>query len=89
MAEAYAWANGDGPQPEELILLGYIDRFGAQSVLGRVLSAKEIRGMILAENVVRAYRERQSAQDWVTWARDNDAKANLLNEAMELCQMLT
>ena len=89
MAEAYAWANGDGSQPEELILLGYVDRFGAQAVLGRALSAKEIKGMVLAENVVKAYRERQAASDWATWARDNDSKANLLNEAMELCQMRT
>lgn len=89
MAEAYAYCESDAPQPEELILLGYVDRFGAQAVLGRALSAREIKSMVLAENVVRAYRERQAAQDWAIWAKDNPDKAHLLNEAMRLCQMQT
>jgi hypothetical protein len=86
MAATYGYADGGGPMPDELILLGYIDRFGAQAVLGRALSAGEIKSMVLAENVKNAYQERQNSQDWAVWKRDNDAKANLLNEAMELWQ---
>ena len=70
-------------------MLGYVEKFGAQAVYGRPLSAREIRGMVLAENVVRAYKERQAASDWAVWARDNPDKAEMLNEAMQLCQMLT
>jgi len=69
-----------------LILLGYIDRFGAQAVLGRPLSAREIRGMVLAENLVNAYKERKASSDWAEWAADNPAMNELLNEAMSLCQ---
>jgi len=47
---------------------------------------REIRGMVLAENVASAHRERQASSDWALWAKDNDGKANLLNEAMLLCQ---
>jgi len=86
MAAAYAFADEDGEQPEELILLGYIDRFGAKAVMGRALSAREIRGMVLAENVVNAYKERQAASDWTIWTDNNKDKARLLNEAMRLCQ---
>jgi hypothetical protein len=73
--------------PGELILLGYIDRFGAQAVLGRPLSAREIRGMVLAENVVNAYREREASSNFAIWMDENEGKAILLNEAMLLWQM--
>jgi len=85
----YGYCENEAPQPEELILLGYIDRFGAQAILGRTLSAREVRAMVLAENVMRAYRTRKAAQNWVEWAKQHPEDNALLNEAMKLWQMQT
>lgn len=78
------YAEGSSPRPEELIIAGYIDRFGAQAVLGRVLSGGELRRIAQAENIVQAYRDRQKSENWAKWAQDNPEQAAVLNEAERL-----
>jgi len=76
MAAAYAYADGSGPMPHEIELSWQIERYGAQAVMGRpYLGAAEIRRMTAADNVLRAYRSRESYRDeegqenWAEWAR--------------------
>ena len=68
-------------------MLSYIDRFGAESVIGRPLGYGEIQRMLSAEAIVRAYNERSRAASWPAWERDNPDKARQLNEAMIQWQM--
>ena len=68
--------------PEELELLAFIDRFGALAVMGRTLSAGEMRRMMTAENVVKWAAERAKAENWAAWAKEHPHKAALLAEAM-------
>lgn len=63
-----------------------MDRFGAQAIFGRALSASEVKGMILADNVVNAYNEKHKSTDWTVWESENPERARLLNEAMVLWQ---
>ena len=67
----------------ELIQLNYIDRFGAQAVMGRNLGYLELRHMVLAENVLNAYNNRAKSQEWATWAKENPEQAELLAEAVK------
>ena len=63
MASAYAYADGGHERPIELGLLALVDRFGVQAVLNRpYLGAEEMRRMILAENIVAWYRDREKAK---------------------------
>lgn len=62
-------------------MLAAVDRFGAQAVFGRVIGAGEIRRMNTAEAIVRAYRDRERAENWAEWARDNREQAALLARA--------
>jgi hypothetical protein len=82
MARAYAYAEGDGPEPWELTQLRAIDRFGAQAVMGRCLSVGEIRRMTVAQSIVGAYQARAKAENWADWARRNPDLSSLLNAAM-------
>ena len=81
MAAAYAYADGDGAMPREIETLRFIDRFGL-GALGRPPGAGELRRMAMAENVIKAYQERNRAEDWATWAHNNPEKARLLSAAM-------
>lgn len=84
MAAAYAYADG-GPISNELLLLQYSDRFGAQAVIGSPVGAGELKRMIAAENVVSAYQERARAKEkpgWAIWAKENPNKARLLEIAL-------
>lgn len=51
-------------------------------MLGRPLGAGEIRRMITAENIVRAYTERKRSTDWAGWASANPTEARLLDQAL-------
>ncbi len=82
MAAAYAYADG-GPMPAEIRLLHAIDRFGAQAVFGRALGAKEIRHMIISENIINCFLSRAKSNDWATWELEHENEAVLLNAAMK------
>lgn len=86
-ASAYAYAEAAADpitglppgMPDELLILTYIDRFGVMAIMGReTLSAGEVRRMMIAENIVRAYQERKASGDWGTWAQENPGAARLL-----------
>ncbi len=64
--------------PRELVLLRYVDRFGADAVFGRTPGAGELRSMVISENVVNAYNSRAKAEDWVKWADENPELSKLL-----------
>jgi len=82
MAAAFMYADGGGRLPEEIEILGAIDRFGAQPVTGRAyLGAGEIRRMTAAENVIRYYRERAQSDNWAEWAKQHPGAAALLAKA--------
>ncbi len=79
MADAYRYASG-GPISREIQLLGYLDHFGAQAILGRPLGAGEVRRLVTAENIVKAYQGRAAAENWATWANENPVLSALLFE---------
>ena len=54
--------------------------------MGRPLGIGEIRRMVAAENVIRAYANRKAAEDWAKWAEDHPDQAALLNYAMKAAQ---
>lgn len=60
-----------------------IDRFGAQSILGRVLYRGEVRAMVVADNIRRAFQAREASGDWAKWAEQNPGMNDLLNEAVK------
>jgi hypothetical protein len=83
-AAAYSYAAGGSP-PYEVILSGYLDRFGgALNVLGRPLGVGEIRRMVTCENIINAYREQNSSSNMVEWTASNPEKADMLNKAHKL-----
>ena len=86
MAYAYAYADGKGPMPDELVILRSIDRYGVNAIYGRPLSFHEIRMMTLADSVVNAYREREKSDNWGAWTDMNPDKAELLAEAGKLAE---
>lgn len=83
MADAFRYAEG-GPPTREILLLEYIDRFGAQAVLGRPLYYREIRWLTVIENIITAYRLQNAATNYAQWARDNPKLAATLNLARAL-----
>jgi len=85
MSSAYAYAEG-GDVTDELVLGWAVSKYGAQAVYGRILSFHEIRMMDLAENVFKAYREREASENWAEWADKNRAKARLLAAAGRLTE---
>lgn len=92
MEAVYQYAEGEHldtppPRPFELSLLGYIDHFGVEAVMGRpVLSAGEIRRMITAKNIYEAYQSRKASTDWAKWAHDYPDYARILAEVEKLWQ---
>ena len=79
--DAFRYAETGKNPPREIADVSYIDRFGVMAVYGRpVLSCNEIQRMILAENIVSAYRGRKNSDNWAKWASDNPADARLLSE---------
>jgi hypothetical protein len=83
-AEAYLYAESIGtdkplPIPNDLMLLGYIDRFGVEAVMGRpILSAGEMRRMAAQENIVTAYQSRKTSENWAEWATKNPSLVSIL-----------
>lgn len=84
IAAAYRYADGRGEMPDELMLLSYAERFGAEMVFGRLPTFKELRRMILAENVVSAYKSRAASDNWVFWSQENPEQDALLVLAMKM-----
>ena len=81
MAAAWRHADEGAPAPPVYVVLGYIDRFGAQAVYGRTLGAGEMRRMVLTENVINAYRARERSENWAKWVQENRQASELLAQA--------
>jgi hypothetical protein len=63
----------------------YLTRFGgALNVLGRPLGAGEIFRITTVKNIVRWYKERESASNWAAWEKMNPEKAGFLDEVHKL-----
>ena len=75
---------GEGEMPEELYLLFEIKRYGAVNVLGRPMSALEIKRIGIAENIVNICNERSNEQNKADWMNQNPGKANTFNHALGL-----
>lgn len=88
MGSAYAYCVGEADPPDEWVLLGYLDRFGAEATYGRQIGAGEMRRMVIVENVISAYRESKNTSSLAEWIKHNHDKYRLLGEASEIWQML-
>lgn len=84
IASAYEFAQSGGVIPKEIRLARCLDRFGAQAVMGRTLSANEVNRIMAAEAVIAAYRNRAKAENWAAWAGEYPNDAELLSKAAEL-----
>ena len=91
MVAALEYAEGDGPCPPERLQSNYIKKFGVEAVMGRpVLSAGEIRRMVMVDNIIDAYhsrmahRDKDGAENWAEWARYNPALSVLLTEVEKI-----
>lgn len=85
MTDAYHEAEGVG-HSRELTLLRLVERFGAPSVLGRPLYAREIIRMNAAENVYKAKYTSEHSDNWAEWARENKHAAELLAKVTKLAE---
>ena len=84
IADAYRCAEGGGVS-KEIILGQRIDRFGVKAVFGRdVMGANEMSRIIIAENIVAAYKDRKKSSNWVEWQINNPQMSELLNIGAEL-----
>ncbi len=89
MGRAYAFAEGDTPMPAEVELSNAVQKYGALSIYGRPLTAKEIGHINIAENVVNAYQNRaQSNKDMAEWAENNKESADLLGLAFRQAEKM-
>lgn len=75
--------------PREYEIGRLIDRFGAQSVYGRLLGVGEMRRIMRVEAIVSAYQSRENWRDeggktnLADWSRKHAGLSRLLNEAMK------
>jgi hypothetical protein len=64
-----------------LDVLAKIDRFGVKAILGRdSFYFGELRRLIFAENIYKAYHARISSDNWAAWAEKNPVMAKILFE---------
>lgn len=86
MADAFMYAS-EGHYSQEIDTLNKIDRFGIEAIIGRrQFYYGELRRMILAENIVNAYRTRAKSSNWPAWVQENPVMADILMEAEKLCR---
>jgi hypothetical protein len=62
--------------------LPLVDRFGVLAVYGRTPSAGELRRLLWAETVLRAWRAFHGEQ-WIEWSVANPDAARLFYQAMK------
>ena len=55
-----------------------MEKFGAQSVLGRQLYAGEMNRINAAQNVYLARQSRDKSDNWAVWAEGNKQAAEIL-----------
>jgi hypothetical protein len=78
--------------PREIELGQYLEAYGAQAVMGRVMGAGELRRITVARNVINAYRSREGYRDaegnvnWAAWAESHKELARILNMAAQTAE---
>lgn len=83
-SDAYLYAS-EGQYSPEIAKLHRIDRFGLEAITGRrIFYFNELRCLMVAENIVLAYKMRERAENWAQWANENKQLAKLLTEAEKL-----
>jgi hypothetical protein len=82
-ARAYAYANGDAPNPPAgYQLITPIERYGVEAVTGcKTIAVRLYRDMLMAHNIIEAYKQRQAAESWAEWTFDNPDSSEMLEEA--------
>lgn len=83
MARAYAYASGDGPEPVELGALRFVGRLGGPTAWGRPMSVGEMQKLLAAEEIVAAFRSREKANTWATWAQEHPQSNAMLSRALK------
>jgi len=84
MTDAYNHASV-GQYSPEVVRLQQIDRFGLEAITGRrQFYYGELRRLIIADNIVKAFHSRAHATNWAEWTRDNPIMAELLAKAERL-----
>lgn len=61
-----------------------IEKYGAPSVFGRVLSAGEIIRMEYAQFIVDIFQSRKNSNNWQAWVAEHPSWSELLAEAWKL-----
>ena len=75
----------EGRYSRELDTLAKIDRFGLEAITGRrQFYYRELRHLVIAENIVNAYHSRKRSKNWTAWVTENPVMAQLLAEAEKL-----
>lgn len=78
MTSAYVYAESGGQAPPWLRLALNVEHYGAQAVLGRMLTVKEIYWMNAARRVYDAKRSMMQAENRAEWAKQHKEESNLL-----------
>ena len=83
-----AWAKHEAPLPFEVEAGSLVNRFGAAAVFGNgLLGLKQMRDILLAENVAQAHQAEQRAERTeegaAGWASRNPSAASLLAWAIK------
>jgi hypothetical protein len=82
VASVYAYVDSGGPAPKEILLSGYLNKYGgAINVLGRPLGIGEMRRMTTCDNLILWYRERETTVNIAEWSKSNPNQAEFLNQA--------
>ena len=65
-----------------------VEKYGAQSVYGRTLSANEISRMEYADMMVNIFESRKNSNNWAAWVTEHPLWVDRLNEAEALCRTM-
>ena len=80
------YADGGSPS-RDIIFYQRIKRFGAWDALGRALYVREMIMITVIENIITAYNSRQSAENFASWAKQEQDLARILGEAEVLANV--
>ena len=60
----------------------WVDRYGAQAILGVPAARRDINSLDRARMIFDAYEARRGSGDWVAWAQKYPEQNKALNEIM-------
>lgn len=71
--------DGDRP-PIEMVMSGWIEKYGAQSVFGRPLYARELLRMVACANIERIIKDGKQAPNMAVWAKEHPEDAKIFRD---------